>query len=201
MLDTVVAAQDEFTDVNVSDDSLAIDAIGKLGSAVILATAAIEAYANEVIDYLPPEATVEIERRKEQVTVAQPDMVRRLGLEEKLDLAVPLRTQRPSIKSREPWERFKRLNQLRGEVVHVKRRGRTDDPDLPSALGRLLLGEGSSCVEDAAAVIAANDPKWLPEATRLPSGCSKEAPRTTEGSSRSRGVSHIRARRYGFSRS
>jgi hypothetical protein len=58
------------------------------------------------------------------------------------------------------------MNELRGEVVHVKARGRTDDPDVASVLGRLLLGEGSSCIEDAAAVIVAYEPDWLPEPTR-----------------------------------
>jgi hypothetical protein len=58
---------------------------------------------------------------------------------------------RAGLPGREPWPRFKRLSELRGEVVHVKARGRTDEPDVPSILGRLLLGEGSTCVEDATA--------------------------------------------------
>jgi hypothetical protein len=59
-------------------------------------------------------------------------MERRLRLEEKLDLAVPLATGRPSIKGRsEIWTRFKRLSDLRNEVVHLKERGRTNDPGLP----------------------------------------------------------------------
>jgi hypothetical protein len=74
-------------------------------------------------------------------------MVRRLSLEEKLDLVVP-KVAGASIKGREPWPGFKRLNELRGEVVHYKPRGKTDDPDIESALGRLLTGEGLSCVED-----------------------------------------------------
>jgi hypothetical protein len=159
-------ALDDWSDMDVSNDSLAMDALGKLASAAILSTAAIEAYANEAIDRLDPAATVTIERRGEQVEVAQPELVRRLGLDEKLDLVAPLVSGQASIKGTRPWELFKRLNELRGEVVHVKARGRTDDPDIPSALGRLLLGEGSKCVEDAATVINACDPGWLPEAAR-----------------------------------
>jgi hypothetical protein len=93
-------------------------------------------------------------------------MVRRLSLEEKLDLVVPKVAGVASIKGREPWPRFKKLNELRGELVHYKPRGKTDDPDIKSALGRLLSGEGSSCVADAAAVITAYEATVLPEATR-----------------------------------
>jgi hypothetical protein len=156
----------DWADVDVKNDSLAMDAIGKLASAVILAAGAVEAYANEAIDRLDAKDTVEIKRRGETKTIARPDMVRQLNLEEKLDLVVPKVAGTTSIKAREPWPRFKRLNELRGEVVHVKARGRTDDPDIPSVLGRLLLGEGSKCVEDAAAVIVAYEPNWLPEAAR-----------------------------------
>jgi hypothetical protein len=157
---------DTGSDMDVSDDSLATDALGRLASAVILSVAAIEAYANEAIDRLDPAATVTIERRGDQVEVPQSELVRRLSLDEKLDLVAPLVSGRASIKGTRPWELFKKLNELRGEVVHVKARGRTDDPDIPSALGRLLLGEGSSCIEDAAAVINACDPGWLPEPAR-----------------------------------
>jgi len=164
--------RDEYADMNVSNDSLAMDAIGKIASAVILAAGAIEAYANEAVDRLASTETVEIERRGNKLTVGQSEMVRRLSLEEKLDLVVPKVAGTGSIKGREPWPRFKRLNELRGEVVHVKARGRTDDPDVPSAVGRLMLGEASSCVEDAVAVITAYEPTWLPEATRQALGLS-----------------------------
>src|SRR5438445_68235 len=46
VLDSIVPAseRDEYADMNVSNDSLAMDAIGKIASAVILAAGAIEAY-------------------------------------------------------------------------------------------------------------------------------------------------------------
>jgi len=50
-------------------------------------------------------------------------------------------------------------------MVHYKPRGKTDDPDIKSALGRLLVGEGSSCVTDAATVITAYEPTVLPAPT------------------------------------
>jgi hypothetical protein len=160
------AERNDWADMDVSDDSLAMDALGKLASAVILSMAAVEAYANEAIDRLDAEATVTIQRNGDQVEVAKPELVRRLRLDEKLDLVAPIVSGGASIKGTQPWELFKKLNELRGEVVHVKARGRTDDPDVPSALGRLMLGEGSNCVEDAAAVITAADRGWLPEAAR-----------------------------------
>jgi hypothetical protein len=54
--------------------------------------------------------------------------------------------------------------------VHYTRRGKTDDPDIKSALGRLLTGGGPNCVEDAAAVILAYEPTVLPQATRQAPG-------------------------------
>ena len=168
VMSTIVAAPErvDYADANVKDDSLAMDALGKIGSAVILAAAAVEAHANEAIEQLDEKETVEIERRGEKVTVAQPEMIRRLSIEEKLDLVLPKTTGKKSIKDKEPWPRFKKLNELRGEVVHVKARGQTDDPDVPSILGRLLKGDGSSCVDDAVAIITAYDDTVLPESTQ-----------------------------------
>src|SRR5690242_13807468 len=93
-------------------------------------------------------------------------MVRRLSLDEKPDQVAPIASGRASIKRTKAWEQFKSLNELRGEVVHVKARGRTDDPDIPSALGRLIVGEGATCIEDAAAMIQACEPNWLPVSSR-----------------------------------
>ena len=164
----------EYVDVNVTEETLALDALGRLASAVILSAAAVEAFANEAVDRLPDGEAVERRRGRETETVAKADMVRRLSLEEKLDLVLPKVAGVASIKGREPWPRFKRLIEFRGEVVHYKKRGQTDDPDIPSALGRLLTGEGSMCVEDAAAVILAYDPTYLPEATRQALGFDVE---------------------------
>src|SRR4051794_34836232 len=72
VLATIVPANDEprgYADVNVKNDSLAIDAIAKIASAVILAAGGVEAYANEAIDRLEAEVTVEIERRGEKKVV------------------------------------------------------------------------------------------------------------------------------------
>jgi len=156
----------DYADVNVSDDSAALDAIGNIASAIILSAAAVEAYANECVDRLEDSNTVDVERRGAKQTIPQSETVRRLSLEEKLDLVVPKASGVASIKGKAAWEKFKRLNELRGEVVHYKPRGKTDDPDIKSALGRLLVGEGSSCVADAAAVITAYEPTVLPESTR-----------------------------------
>lgn len=133
--------REDWADVNVSDDSLALDALGKLASAVILSAAAIEAYANEAVDRLPEGETLERRRRRgETETIRKEEAIRRLTLDEKLDLVLPKLTGVATIKGREPWPRFVRLNELRGEVVHYKPRGKTDDPDIASALGRLLSG-------------------------------------------------------------
>lgn len=158
--------REDWADVKVNDDSLALDALGKLASAVILSAAAVEAYANEAVDRLSEGETIERRRRGETQSIPKNEAIRRLSLDEKLDLVLPKVTGLPTIKGREPWPRFVRLNELRGEVVHYKPRGKTDDPEIRSALGRLLNGEGSTCVEDAAAIILAYEPNVLPESTR-----------------------------------
>ena len=158
--------REDWADVNVSDDSLALDALGKLFSAVILSAAAVEAYANEAVDRLPDGTMIERRRGKETQQIPKEEAIRRLGLDEKLHLVLPLVTGIDSIKGTRAWEAFVRLNELRGEVVHYKPRGKTDDPDIASALGRLLKGEASTCVEDAASIILAYEANALPESTK-----------------------------------
>jgi hypothetical protein len=156
----VVPELSEFGDLYLPDHHapILLDGLGRLASAVVLAAAAIEAFANELIDRLDSTAVVVVERRKEEVEIAQPDMVRRLSTEEKLHLVAPLATGKPSIKGRAIWGRFKQLSKLRDEVVHLKERGRTPDPDEPGVFGQILLGGAASCVEEAAAVIDACEP-------------------------------------------
>jgi hypothetical protein len=48
-------------------------------------------------------------------------------------------------------------------LVHVKERGYSTDPDSPSAYGKLMLGEGDRCVEEAIALVQAARPDFLPE--------------------------------------
>jgi hypothetical protein len=158
--------REDWADVNVSDDSLARDALGTLFSAVIFSAGAVEAYANEAVDRLPDGTTIQRRRRKEIQEIPKDEAIRRLSLDEKLHLVLPIVTGVDSIKGRKPWEAFVRLSELRGEVVHYKARGKTDDPDIASALGRLLKGEASSCVEDAVEIILAYEPNALPESTK-----------------------------------
>lgn len=54
-------------------------------------------------------------------------MVRRLGISEKLTLAVPLLPDGENFKGTRPWERYRHLKRLRNDLVHVKQRGY--DPD------------------------------------------------------------------------
>lgn len=91
------------------------------------------------------------------------DMVRRLNLEEKLTRAVPLLPDGANIKGTRPWERYLHLKRLRDELVHVKERGYSPDPDEPTAYDRLLLGHGDDCVEDAVSVAAGARPTFLPD--------------------------------------
>jgi hypothetical protein len=150
-------------DAEISNTPKLLDALADLIAAVLLSFTAIESYANEAIDRLNDDATVMIRRRASEVLVGKADMARSLGIEEKLDLVVPKLTRRPSIKGSTPWERFKYLKRLRDDLVHLKERGYSTDPDKPSEFGRLLRGDAVSCVADTVAIFEALEPGWLDE--------------------------------------
>ena len=146
----------------------AFDAMEDLALSVMLALAAIEAHANDAIARLPDDALVEVPTRLAGTTVVvMRDKVAmdRLPLSEKITRAVPVLTGRPPIKGTQAWEAFRRVRRLRNDLVH-HRRDVFNNPDKPSPFGRLLLGEGSQAPEDAAAVIDALEPGWLPEHIR-----------------------------------
>jgi hypothetical protein len=136
--------------------------------AVIMASAAIEAHANDMIGRLPDDAMVEIPTRLGGKTVhvmrnkAAMDW---LPISDKLARAAPLLHGSKSIKGTAAWQKYRRLFRLRNALVHP-RRVAVNDPLKPSAFGRLLLGEASSAPEDAAAVIEALEPGWIPARVR-----------------------------------
>jgi hypothetical protein len=152
------------------DAQAAFDAIEDLALAVIVAFAGIEAYANNAIGRLPDDAMVEIPQRvggRTILVMRNKAAMDRLSVGDKLTRAVPLLTERDSIKvDGRVWPKFRRLRRLRNELVHMKR-GVYNDPDKPGPFGQLLLGDGSSAPEDAAAVIEALEPGWMPERVRI----------------------------------
>jgi hypothetical protein len=139
----------------------AFDALEGLVLSVILAAAAIEAHANDMIGRLPEDATVTVDRKSMAVVYERDSMERALRLGEKLNLVGPLLTGKPSIKGTAAWAAYRRVVKLRNELVHPRREVE-DDPDDPSPYGRLMKGEGSKAPEDAAAVIEAVEPGWIP---------------------------------------
>lgn len=146
----------------------ALDALEDLALSVIMAAAAIEAHANDMIGRLPEDAMVEIPTRLAGKTV--PVMRNRTAMDwlpigDKLARAVPLLHGSESIKGTVAWQKYKRLFRLRNALVHQKRVA-VNDPLKPSAFGRLLLGEASQAPEDAAAVIEALEPGWIPPQVR-----------------------------------
>ena len=143
-----------------------IDSLSDLVGAVLHAFAAIESLANHSIDQLEDDATVQVERQGDTVTIQKADMVRRLSITEKLELAVPLLPDGRASKGTAAWGRFVHLKRLRDELVHVKERGYSTDPDKPSAFGQLLLGAADACVEEAVALVLAARPDFLPPHVR-----------------------------------
>jgi hypothetical protein len=150
--------------VQPADTSLVLDALADLSAAVLFSFAAIEALANHTIDQLEDGTTYVDNRGREQ---DKEGMVRWLAIEEKLRGPVLLFTKAaPLDKGREPWQSFKRLKDLRDDLVHAKRRNYSTDPDHPAVYGRLLQGDGSKCVEEAFALADELRPDFFPENVR-----------------------------------
>jgi hypothetical protein len=147
-----------------ADPARTIDCISDLQVAVFYAFTAIESLANHSIDQLDDNATVQVENWKgELVEVAKPEMVRRLGISEKLSVVVPMLDDGVNIKGRRPWERYVHLKRLRDELVHVKERGYSPDARERTAYDRLLLGDADDCAGDAVSVVTGARPTFLPE--------------------------------------
>ena len=138
-----------------------IDCISDLTVAVLFSFTAIESLANHSIDQLGEDATVLVERHSGEMEIGRDDMVRRLRLDEKYALAIPLLDQGEVIKGKRPWERFRHLKDLRDHLLHMKMRGYSPDPEVASIFDRLLLGEGDECVEDAVSVVTRARPDFL----------------------------------------
>jgi hypothetical protein len=162
---TVTTPDETLRPLNPADS---FDALEGLALGVILSACAIEAYANDVIRRLPDETMVEVPTRLGGQTVpvmrgkAAMDW---LSIGEKLTRVVPLLTGRESIKGTSAWQSFRRVNKLRNALVHIESVAR-NDPNDPGPFGRLMLGEGSKAPEDAASVIEALEPGWMPEHVR-----------------------------------
>jgi hypothetical protein len=140
-----------------------MDCLSDLVGAVLHAFTAIESFANHSIDQLPEDAVVEAEREKVQTAIKRDGMVRRLNLSEKLDQVIPLHDGATSPKGTAAWEKYVHLKRLRDDLVHVKARGYSSVATEPSAYGKLLLGAGDDCVEEAVALIKAARPEFLDE--------------------------------------
>ncbi len=143
-----------------------LDAISDLSIAVLLAVAGLEAIANECINRLDDQATVSIKKQGEVVEIAKVAMERGLSLKAKFDRVIPTVSGRPSIKGTAAWETLNRLTEMRNELVHVKNRGYSMDPDEPSIFGRIILGRTLTCVDDALFVVDAAFPDILFPQTR-----------------------------------
>lgn len=90
-----------------------------------------------------------------------------LGIDDKLKPILPrVKGGKHIAGDAEVWGRCKALKFLRDELLHVKRRGYSSDPDEPSEYDRLMLGEADACVEDAFIVIEAAWPGFLPSNVR-----------------------------------
>jgi hypothetical protein len=162
---TVTTADETLRPLRPSDS---FDALEGLALSVILSACAIEAYANDAIRRLPDDAMVEVPMLLAGETVPvmrDKTAMDWLSIGEKLTRVMPLLTGRESINGTDAWQAFRRVNNLRNALVHHKPKAE-NDPDDPGPFGRLMLGEGSKAPEDAALVIEALEPGWMPEHVR-----------------------------------
>lgn len=142
-----------------ASSSAAVDCVRDLTTAVLFAFTAIESLANHAIDMLPEDHGI---TRKGAALDAAGLMW--LPLEEKLKLVIPtIGGGRPIAGDARIWKRYKALKFLRDELVHVKERGYSSDPDEPSAYDRLMLGEADHCAADAFVVVNGAWPGFLPD--------------------------------------
>jgi hypothetical protein len=144
------------------------DALEDLALAVILAAAAIEAHANNMIARLPEDAMVEIPTRYAGETVAvmrNKAAMNWLPIGIKLARAVPLLHGTGSIKGTVAWQKYRKIFKIRNALMHPRREA-LNDPLNPGPFGRLMLGDGANAPEDAANVIEAIEPGWLPQHVR-----------------------------------
>lgn len=158
-----LVARTEGDHLSPQNSRAALDCISDLTIGVLFSFTAIEALANHSIDQLDETASVEIDRDGGPISVRRDDMVRRLRLDEKFNLAVPMLADGAEIKGTAPWERYRHLKGLRDELIHIKMRGYAPDPDVASIYDRLIRGDGDEAVEDAVAVVSGARPGWLPD--------------------------------------
>lgn len=157
----------------VRDSTKGIDCIRDLATAVLFSFTALEGLGNHTIDQMEKDATVEVERDAEKVTVTRERMERTLSVSEKLGVVIPAFTGTPSLKGDAIWGKFVRLRRLRDGLVHPKNRGsnplRSGTPDLrpdprdPGIYGQLMRGDGDTCAEDSLALVRALRPEFLTE--------------------------------------
>lgn len=137
-----------------------MDCIGDLSAAVLFAFTGVESLANHAIEMLPEDFLLERKGR----SIRRDELAQTLGIDDKLKLVMPeVEGGKHIAGDARIWERYKALKFLRDELLHVKRRGYSPDPDEPSEYDRLMLGEADHCVEDAVAVIEGAWPGFLPD--------------------------------------
>lgn len=154
------------------DPRKGLDCVRELATAVLFSLTALEGLANHTIDQMEPEATVEVERDGETVVVPRDRMERVLSVSEKLHIAIPAFTGKPSLKGDALWSKFVRLRRLRDALVHPKHRGSNPiraedrdpgpDPTEPGIYGMLMRGDADDCAENAISLARALRPEFFP---------------------------------------
>ena len=152
----------------VRDKAAELDRISAIGASILLSFAAVEAYANELMVRLPDDATVPVERNDTVRNIAKRNAVD-IGIGEKVRFVVP-RVTGNQVWGTPAWDQFADLRRLRDEVTHLRDRGVSNDPDMPTVLGRIFRGDGANAPQEAAAVIEAAEPGWIWGDLRVPLG-------------------------------
>jgi hypothetical protein len=109
-----------------SDDTQLFDALEARMGAAVFAYTALEAFANEVIENAYGKGFRYAPTLRSGLTVSYDleSIERKLSLEEKIASVIPAALAVNSPKGRTPYNRFKRLKDLRDRIIHLKGRDR-----------------------------------------------------------------------------
>lgn len=139
-----------------------IDVVRHGSRACILALAAVETFASEIIK--PDAAFERRHRKKDEIQRLDRKAIGDLGIDERISDALPAVLDRPSIKGTKLGAEFTALRKLRNAVVHppataVRTSAGQDDPT--RVWDRLLRGEFLGVCATAEHVIEHFSPGWI----------------------------------------
>lgn len=140
----------------IANNEELMDVFSDLWSAIMHSFAALEAFANNVVEVLPPGTNLMY--KGERLTTDE--IVRRVGTEVKFKRFVPRHPDAKHIAGQQDvWSKFQRLKAMRDGIVHVKD-GNSDQTGV-SVNDQIVQGDADTCAADAYEIIEAAWPGFF----------------------------------------